>query len=186
MGNITTSDSVPAYQGYFNIEMDGAWLKGADGNDTSSGQNLTVSLISTADNGTEKVLTGPNISLIKNPKTLPPYYAPHLAPKWGLEIGLPIGLVALVIVLLSCCYARKRRGTHFEHVRHIGQDYMAKRARKRGFKTDGIQLNQMEAEGDVPHYTDQPVKGGTNAFRDEIRRQRQEDDASLKRTVSSV
>lgn len=186
LGNVTVSDPIGAYQGYHNIEFEEAWLKGADGNDTSSGQNMTVSMISTADNGSVQIFPGPSISLIRDPKSLPLYPWPKISNKYGMEIGLPIGLVALVIIILSCCYARKKRGSHLRDVRLIGQDYMAKRARRRGFKNQGIQLDQMDAKDDMsPRYTDQPVKGGSNAFRDEIRRQRQEDDISLKRTVSS-
>ena len=157
------------------------WLKGASGNDTQTGRNMTLKILTTPFGGTEEPREGPSIALIVNPALLPKYTIKNIPNKYGLEIGLPIGIVAIVFIFLGiCCGIRKNNKQH-RSIRGVSRDYMAKRARKRG-KGGDIQLEDYGGEG----YQDQPVNGGTgNVFRDEIAKQRQEDDSSLRRFPSS-
>lgn len=167
--------------------MDESWLKGAAGNDSDFGQNMTIVLIvDPAGDPPEIVATGPRISLVRDPKSLPKVHYKKLSSKYGLEVGLPVALIAFIIIVLSLCCAYRKRGHSLREARGIGRDYMAKRARRRGHKGGDIQLDEMEMgpEDMEAKYTDQPVKGGGNAFQDEIRRQREEDDA-LKKQVTS-
>ena len=60
---------------------------------------------------------------------------------------------------------------------------MAKRARRKG-KGGDIALDDYGSQPSLTGYTDQPLQGG-NAFRDEVARQREEDDQSMKRFPSS-
>lgn len=175
--------------------MDEAWLQGAAGNSSRSGQNMTLVLISEPAGGVPAIVkSGPFISLAKNPKTLPPVLIPKIPNKYGLEIGLPIGLVGLIIIILSVCCAVKRNNGHFRDVQSsLTKDYMSRRSRRGGggrrgggqggeWNADDMELSPTSGPGG---YTDEPVKGGQNAFRDEIRRQRDEDDQSIKRTYTS-
>lgn len=188
LGNATVSNSTNFYLGFQYFELDEAWLQGADGNSSWSGQNLTVNLISTPpDGGADIVSPGPQIYLVRDPKSLPIIHYKKLAPKYGLEIGLPIGLIALIIIALSVWCAARRSNRQFASVRGAGRDYMARRARRRGHSRKGdIQLEEMDmgTEDSNPRYTDQPVRGGGNAFRDEIRRQQEGDDSSVKHMTS--
>ena len=195
LGNATITDSTPSYVGYQNITMDVAWLKGADGNSSWSGQNITLVMISQpAGGGPAIVKPGPVISLARNPKTLPKIIIPKISNKYGLEIGLPIGLAALIIIVLSvCCACRKNNGRFKDLQASVTKDYMSKRARRggggrrgggRGGDWDADDLELEPANG-VGGYSDEPVNGGQNAFRDEIQRQRDEDDRAMKRTYSS-
>ena len=187
---VWTSPEVKNGKGYVNMNMDKAWLLGAPGNDSTSGQNITLSLVSS---GGKNVTNGPMISLVVNPKTLTPVLIPKIASKYGLEIGLPVGLVgALIIILAIWCGMRKHDRSWRDAGIH-GKDYMARRRRRGGGGRRGggkggeIQLNDWESERghDVDQFTDEPYRGGSgNAFQDEIKRQRQEDD-TLKRTVTS-
>ena len=183
MGNDTA-----AYLGYYSIELPEVWLLGADGNSSWSGQNLTINMITQpADDEPEFVTAGPQVYLVRDPHTLPPVRIKKLPAKYGLEIGLPIGLVALVIIFLSVCCAARRSNRHFSRFKGASKDYMSRRARRRGpMKAGDIQLDEMDLGPQETgfHYTDQPVTGGGNAFRDEIRRQRDEDD-QLKRSIHS-
>lgn len=85
----------------------------------------------------------------------------------------------------------RKNNRHLSEIKHMGKDYMSKRSRKKKFKRGDIQLDDYElgnGAGVGEGYTDQPSRGGgvENMFRDEIRRQREEDDAaSIKRTVTS-
>ena len=189
MGNATVSDDIAAYYGYHDIEMSEDWLQGAAGNDSTSGQNLTVILISEPAGDAPPIIhPGPAVSLVKDPATLPRIKIQHLPEKYGLEIGLPVGLAALCIIFLSICCAARRSRRGWEDMRGLGKDYMARRQRRRPHKKAGdIQLDEMDmGSGELtPRYEDQPVSGGGNVFRDEIRRQREEDDISLKRSVTS-
>ena len=175
--------------------MDEAWLRGADGNSSWSGQNITLVMISQpAGDGPAIIKSGPMVSLARNPKTLPPVVIPKIPNKYGLEIGLPIGLVALIVIILSVCCAVKRNNGRFRDLKgSLTKDYMSRRARRGGggrrgggkggdWDADDLELSPTNGQGS---YTDEPVKGGQNAFRDEIRRQREEDDQSIKRTYSS-
>ena len=195
LGNATVTEGVPSYYGYQNITMDEVWLRGADGNSSWSGQNITLILISQPPGDAEAIIkSGPMISLARNPKTLPPVVIPKIPNKYGLEIGLPIGLAALVIIILSVCCAVKKNNRRFKDLRgSLTKDYMSRRSRRGGggrrgggkrgdWDEDDVELSPTAGPGG---YTDEPVKGGQNAFRDEIRRQREEDDQSMKRTYSS-
>lgn len=187
LGNATITEPVPSYQGYANITFDDAWLKGADGNSSWSGQNLTVVMLSQPKGDVPEIVSpGPLIYLDRNPKTLPKIPIPKISNKYGLEIGLPIGLAALLIIIFSLCCAVRRNNRRFADLKGMAtKDYMSKRARRgrggRGQPLDEMELGNKRSEG---MYTDQPVIGGENAFRDEIKRQREEDDA-LRRNVTS-
>lgn len=195
LGNATVTQDVPTYFGYQNVTMSESWLQGADGNSSWSGQNITLILISQPAGDAEPIIkTGPMISLARNPSTLPPVLIPKLPAKYGLEIGLPIGLAALIIIIISVCCAVKKNNGRFRDLKgSMTKDYMARRARRGGggrrgggkggdWNADDMELSPTAENGG---YTDEPVKGGQNAFRDEIRRQRDEDDQSIKRTYSS-
>ena len=159
------------------------WLKGASGNDSDLGQNMTLFMISEPLGGVNITKPGPQISLVVDPHTLPRVPIKNIPSKYGLEIGLPIGLVALLFICLGICCGIRKNNNHHRSIRGVSKDYMAKRARRRG-KGGDIAL-----EDYADQYTDQPLKGGGavtgNAFRDEVARQRAEDDASLKRFPSS-
>ncbi|KAL9103505.1 MAG: hypothetical protein Q9163_001461 [Psora crenata] len=184
LGDAWTSDPTPNYQGYVDIEMSKEWLKGAAGNDSTSGQNMTLSMISEPMGGENITKPGPQISLVVDPATLPPVPIKKLPSKYGLEIGAPIGLAALVVIVVSIWCGIRRNNRHHRSIRGISKDYMAKRARKRG-KGGDIALEDYGSQPSLQsQFTDQPLKGG-NAFRDEIARQRQEDDRSLRRFPTS-
>ena len=185
LGNATVGDPVPAYLGYYDFEMPEDWLHGAAGNDSTTGQNLTVIMISdpAGPEIAEIVDPGPKVSLVRDPASLPKEQFKKLPSKYGLEVGLPIGLVALIILLLSLCCAVKRNNKQFQSIRGVGKDYMARRDRRRGRKGGDIQLDEMDV-GTEDRYMDQPVKGGENVFRDEIRRQRKEDDEARRNVTS--
>lgn len=178
------SPNVANVRGYVNVYMDKDWLLGASGNDTSLGQNLTFSLISTPAGGQNTSKLGPMISLTVDPKTLPRVLIPKIDSIYGLEIGLPIAIVAVILIILGIwCGMRKHA---WSDVRGHSRDYMARRARRRGrLEKDGaIQLDEYDRSGQDA-FSDEPYQGGSNnAFQEEIRRQRFEDD-NLKRTVSS-
>ena len=160
------------------------WLKGASGNDSDLGQNMTLSVISQSKDGENITKSGPQISLVLDPHTLPRVPIHSISKKYGLEIGLPVGLVGFLLVLLGICCGIRKNNRHHRSIRGVSKDYMAKRARKRG-KGGDIALEDYG----VDQYTDQPLKGGGprtgNAFRDEVARQRAEDDSSLRRFPSS-
>ena len=135
LGNATVTEGVPAYRGYQDITIDEAWLKGADGNSSWSGQNVTLMMVSDVPNGLPpvNVTSGPTIALVKNPKTLPPVLIPKLPNKYGLEIGLPVGLVAVIVILLAiCCAVRKNNGRFRDLKGSMTKDYMSRRARRGG------------------------------------------------------
>ena len=157
------------------------WLKGASGNSTQFGRNMSLHIWSTPFGGEENKVDGPSVSLILNPKTLPRVHLKNpVAAKYGLEIGLPIGLVALGLIVLGICCGIKKNNKHHRSIRGVSKDYMAKRARRKGGGGD-IALDDIGEE-----YQDQPVRGGTgNVFRDEVAKQREEDNASLRRHPSS-
>ena len=181
LGNAWKSDPISNTRGFANVEMSKDWLKGASGNDSTSGQNMTLNILSTPFGGTENKVDGPLVALIINPALIPKYPIKNIPNKYGLEIGLPIGLVALFFILLGICCGIRKNNRHHRSIRGVSKDYMAKRARKRGNRGD-IQLEDYGGEG----YQDQPVKGGSgNVFRDEVAKQRAEDDQSLRRFPSS-
>lgn len=189
LGTVWTSPAVPNYQGYVNVEFSKDWLKGASGNDSKLGQNMTLNMVSKPLDAPEQNATGPQVALVIDPHKLPRVKIPHISNKYGLEIGLPIGLVALVFIVLGIFCGIRRNNTHHRSARGVAKDYMAKRSRRRGLGSDGdIALGDYGGDN-VDHYTDQPLKGGGggsgNAFRDEVARQRQEDEASLKRYPTS-
>lgn len=180
---VWTSDPIANIEGYVDVEMAKDWLLGASGNYSDLGQNITLYLNSQPAGGDKIVKNGPMISLVVDPATLPRVKVPPspFVKKYGVEVGVPVGVVGLLLIILGiCCGIRKNNRNH-RNIKSMGKDYMAKRSRRRG-KGGDIQL---ETYGDQDQYTDQPMKGGENAFRQEIARQREEDDRSLKRTVSS-
>ena len=166
-------------QGYANINMQKEWLKGQPGNDSTSGQNLTMHLISDPEGSNSTTKDGPLISLVVDPSTLPKVLIPKLPAKYGYEIGLPIGIVAALIIILALWCGCRKHQRSWKDIKGHGKDYMAKRARKRGGlgKEGGIQLEDYSAPRAKNPFTDEPYIGGTgNAFRDEVARQREEDD----------
>ncbi|MCJ1457199.1 hypothetical protein MMC28_007566 [Mycoblastus sanguinarius] len=173
--------------GYVNVNMNKDWLLGAPGNDTTSGQNLTMFLGSSA----ESPVKGPTISLTVNPRTLPRVLIPKISNKYGLEIGLPVGIVGALMVIFAIWCGMRKHDRSWKDIGHTGKDYMARRrrrgggGRRGGGKGGDIQLNDWETSPNGDQFTDEPYQGGSkNAFRDEIKRQREEDDG-LKRTVTS-
>lgn len=181
-GDVWDLSGVPSQKGYANINMDKTWLMGAPGNDSSSGQNATFLLYS----GPTNMTTGPMISLVVDPSTLPRELIHNLPEKYGLEIGLPIGIVAALLVVLAIVCGMRKHNRHWKDVKSTGKDYMARRQRKRG-RTDGggIQLEEMSRPRDQDAFSDEPYTGGSgNAFRDEVARQREEDDRYRGRITS--
>ena len=157
--------------------MEKAWLKGASGNNSASGQNITFYLI----NGGQSPVKGPMISLVINPSTLPRVLLPKIASKYGMEIGLPIGLAAALLIIFALICGMRRHNSSWKHIRGHGRDYMAKRARRRGRagKDGAIQLGEYKYPQQGNTFSDEPYTGGSgNAFRDEVARQREEDDRS--------
>ena len=181
LGNAWKSESIPNIRGYANVQMSNDWLKGASGNNTQTGRNMTLNLLSTPFGGEENKIPGPAVILVINPALIPKRPIKHISNKYGLEIGLPIGLVAILLILLGiCCAIRKNNKAH-RSIKGVSQDYMAKRSRRRG-KSGDVALEDLGNDG----YHDAPVSGGSgNAFRDEISKQRAEDDASARRFPSS-
>ena len=159
--------------------MDKAWLKGQPGNDSTSGQNMTLYMQWDPENNPQNVTKGPTISLVVNPKTLPRVRIPKLPAKYGLEIGLPIGLVAVLIIILALLCNMKRHNQSWTGIRGHSKEYMARRARRRGraTKEGGIQLENYNSHRGQEAFSDEPYVGGSgNAFRDEIAKQRAEDE----------
>lgn len=155
--------------------MQKEWLKGRPGNDSTSGQNITLFLQSNF----EDAIKGPMISLIVNPSTLPRVKIPRLPAKYGLEIGLPIGAVAALIIILAIWCGMRKNQRSWRDIKSHGKDYMARRARRRGKagKAGGIQLEDYDSGRGQDAFSDEPYIGGSgNAFRDEIAKQREEDD----------
>ena len=160
---VWNSSLIPNGKGYVNVNMDKAWLMGAPGNDSTSGQNITFYLIS----GVQNPVKGPMISLVVNPFTLPPVLLPKIPSKYGMEIGLPIGLVAALLIVLAIVCGMKKHERSWSAVRGHGKDYMAR------IPLQDYNYPQKDA------FSDEPYTGGTgNAFRDEVARQREEDDRS--------
>lgn len=173
---VWNSSLIPNGKGYVNVNMDKAWLRGAPGNDSTSGQNITFYLIS----GAQDPVKGPLISLVVDPHTLPAVLIPKVPNKYGMEIGLPIGLVAALLIVLAIVCGMRKQERSWGVIRSHGKDYMARRARRRGRagKEGGIPLEEYNyPQKDA--FSDEPYTGGTgNAFRDEVARQREEDDRS--------
>lgn len=170
---------VPNKKGYANINMDKSWLLGSPGNDSTSGQNMTFYLVSNPENAAQNSTKGPMISLTVNPSTLPRVLLPKLSNKLGMEIGLPIGLVAALIIILAIWCGMRKHDRSWKDIRGHGQDYYHRRARRRGRagKDGGIQLEAYNSPRGQDDFSDEPYTGGTgNAFRDEVARQREEDD----------
>lgn len=183
---VWTSPAVHNYAGYVDVVIKKDWLRGSPGNDTTSGQNVSVALrTKNAGDGDFTVKAGPDISLIVDPKTLPRIPLPKISPKYGLEIGLPIGLTAAIIVVLAIWCGMRKHDRHWSDIRGHGKDYMARRMRKRRRIESEIRLDDY-GTGSLgsDQYTDQPVRGG-NAFRDEVAKQRHEDDSSIRRFPTS-
>ena len=150
---------------------------GASGNDSTLGQNLTFYLQSGAQDPTR----GPMISLVINPETLPPVLFHKLPAKFGLEIGLPVSVAAAILIILALWCGMRRNNRSWRDIKGHGADYMARRSRKRGRvgKESGIQLEEYNHPRQQGAFSDEPYTGGSgNAFRDEIARQREEDDRS--------
>jgi len=165
--------------GYLNLNMDIAWLRGQPGNDSRSGQNMTLYLQSDPEHAPENITKGPTISLVVNPSTLPRILIPKLPSRYGLEIGLPIGVVAALIIILALWCNMKRHDRSWRDIRGHGKDYMARRSRRRGRagKEGAIQLEDYGSRRGHDTFSDQPYIGGnSNVFRDEIAKQRAEDD----------
>ncbi|KAL6712795.1 hypothetical protein ACLMJK_009636 [Lecanora helva] len=165
--------------GYANLYMDKAWLKGQPGNDSTSGQNMTLYMQWDPENNPQNVTKGPTISLVVNPATLPRIPIPKLPSRLGLEIGLPVGLVAALFIIVALWCSMKRTDRSWRDVRGHGKEYMARRARRRGraAKEGAIQLEDYKSPQSHEAFSDEPYVGGSgNAFRDEIAKQRAEDD----------
>ena len=65
-------------------------------------------------------------------------------------------------------------------MRHYGKDYMRKRAKRNGKRGDGgIELSDYDFNSSnrarAERFEDEPTRGGNNAFRDEIERQKEEE-----------
>ena len=148
---------------------------------------MTLFMISEPMGGDNITEPGPSISLVVDPATLPPVPISKISSKYGLQIGLPVGLIGVVLIIMSIWCGIRRNHRHHRSIRGVSKGYMAKRARRRGRSGD-IALD--EYYGSQPgsgsgEYTDQPLKGGGNAFRDEVARQREEDNQSLRRFPTS-
>ena len=175
----SSSSELGSRQGYANINMQKSWLKGQPGNDSTSGQNLTLHLLSDPESSNVTTKDGPIISLVVDPHTLPRVPIPKLPTKYGYEIGLPIGIVAALLIIIALWCGCRRHNQSWRDIKGHGRDYMAKRARKRrrSGKEGGIQLDDYSTTRDPDSFSDEPYVGGTgNAFRDEVARQREEDD----------
>jgi len=172
-GVVWNSSEIPNQRGYANINIDKSWLMGAPGNDSTSGQNLTFYLYS----GPTNMTTGPMISLVVDPSALPRVLLPKIASKYGLEIGLPIGVVAATLIILAIWCGVRKHDRSWKDIKGTGKDYMHRRQRRRGRKDGGIQLEEMSHPRDQDVFSDEPYTGGSgNAFREEVARQRDEDD----------
>jgi len=175
-GVVWNSSMVPNVQGYVNINMHKEWLEGQPGNDSTSGQNMTLYL---QPNNQSAPAKGPTLSLVVDPSTLPPVLIPKLPTRLGLEIGLPIGVVAALIIILAILCGMRKHQRSWRDVKGHGKDYMARRARRRGRagKEGGIQLEDYNSPQEQDAFSNEPYTGGSgNAFRDEIAKQREEDD----------
>ena len=178
-GDVSNSSLTPHGPGYLNLYMDKAWLKGQAGNDSTSGQNMTLYLQHDPENDPANMTKGPTISLVVNPSTLPKVLIPKLPSRFGLEIGLPIGVVAALIIVFALWCGIRRNHRSWRGVRGHGKEYMARRARRRGRerKEGAIQLEDYNSPRGDKAFSDEDYTGGSgNAFRDEVARQRAEDD----------
>lgn len=122
---------------------------------------------------------GPMISLVVNPATLPRVLLPKLPTKYGLEVGLPVGIVAAMLIILAIWCGMRKHDRSWKDIKGHGKDYMSRRQRRRGRKgkDGGIQLEEMSHPRNQDAFSDEPYTGGSgNAFRDEVARQREEDD----------
>lgn len=175
-GVVWNSSMIHDGKGYMNINMHKEWLHGQPGNDSTSGQNMTLYLQPNNESAPAK---GPTISLVVDPSTLPPVLFQKLPARLGLEIGLPIGLVAALIIILAIWCAMRKHQRSWRDVKGHGKDYMARRARRRerAGRAGSIQLEDYNSPHKQDAFSDEPYIGGSgNAFRDEIAKQREEDD----------
>lgn len=156
------------------------FLRGHAGKDTDTASNLTFHLISTPLGGEANKTIGPIIHLTLDPDTLPKLPIPDMVPKkLGFQIGLPIGLVASILIGLSIWCAIRKNKRRWREVRHHGSDYIKKRTgKRRATKAQNIELSDYDFDSSTARaerFEDEPTRGGGNAFRDEIERQKQEE-----------
>ena len=176
---VWNSSLLPNGKGYVNINMDKTWLLGQQGNDSRSGQNMTFYLQSDAQVESQNITKGPTISLVVDPSSLPRILIPKLPNRLGLEIGAPIGIFAALIIVLAIWCGMRKHDRSWGDIKGHGKDYMARRARRRGLssKEGGIQLEDYGSSRGPDAFSDEPhLVGSGNAFRDEIAKQRGEDD----------
>ena len=188
------SHTVPNDIGSVEVTMEQDWLA------NQSQKNLSVWIHTTAPDGNRTNLAGPVISLIEPPipsaspsaSHVPAASAPsNLQDKTKMEVGVPIGIVAFLFAFsagLFLVMRRRRRGYMGSRVRRhgavplTGDEFRITRSRGQSFKDEpvqGVELQSRgghrreESMGDLmgsPH--DDRKREGSNAFREEIARQR--------------
>ena len=181
--------------GEVEIEMDPEWLQGATQN------NLTFSLMASDRDGRSED-GGPTVSLITVPTPSPTPSAAgrtHGSSRLGVEVGVPIAIVfiAAICIGLFLVLRRRRRGyvgsrsrsqrmKGHGDVKLTGDDFRTTTGGRRdGFKDEPLQ-GGVELQPRVGHRREDSMGGNlispvspvssagrtSNAFRDEIERQR--------------
>lgn len=187
------SQTVSSGIGTVEVTMEQDWLENQPQN------NLSVWIQTIAPDGNRTNLAGPVISLIEPPtpsaspsaSDAPATPAPHdSANKTKMEVGIPIGLVFLFAfsVGLFLVMRRRRRGYMGSRARGhgagplTGDEFRSTRSRGYSFKDEPVQGVELQSRGGHRREVslgDQmgspPIdsrREGSNAFREEIARQR--------------
>lgn len=188
------SQTVPNGIGSVEVTMDKEWL------DNQPRNNLSVWIQTTAPGGNRTNLAGPVISLIEppTPSASPSAShaaaapAPHNPPdKTKMEVGIPIAIVAFLVAFsagLFLVMRRRRRGYMGSRKRGhgavplTGDEFRTTRSRDNSFKDEpaqGVELQSRGGHRKENSMGDQmgspPTDSrceGSNAFREEIARQR--------------
>jgi len=174
--------------------MEQDWLENQPQN------NLSVWIQTIAPDGNRTNLAGPVISLIEPPipsaspsaSHAPAAPAPQNSPdKTKMEVGIPIGIVAFLFAFSACLFLvlrRRRRGYMGSRARGhgnfqlTGDEFRSTRSRGNSFKDEPVQGVELQSRGG--HRREESMgdqmgspptdsrREGSNAFREEIARQR--------------
>lgn len=190
--DILASLNATNFQGSVFLNMSSVWLNG------QPTANLTLSLTVNQEGTDPKVFAGPTFTLLSTSSSdstdSEPSSAPSSSKKLGEKVGLPVGLVFLIVaaiaVALFVCF-RKRRGKGYGTGKSLSQRVGS--GASRGHRRDpsfhdepttGVELKDRNKEPTGTSSEDNwdwesPVTsptnaggGASNAFRDEIQRQR--------------
>jgi hypothetical protein len=164
------SVQVAAGQGYFPFEVTDFYLQGRDT------KALRFTLTYTDTSGNDKILNGPAVNAVRASISvaLPDPNAGGGGRSTGSTVGIAVGVVVGLLVLAAvgyCLWRRNRDRLVFGAIRRrSSQGYGVGKSRaqrvaesNKGIGGPGIQLDDSPTSPRAP--------GGTNVFREEIRRQ---------------